>query len=35
MTDEVLDQLAAMLPEQRRGYYADLSRATTDTLELA
>ena len=35
MTDEVLYQLAAMLPEQRRGYYADLSRATTDTLELA
>jgi 1-acyl-sn-glycerol-3-phosphate acyltransferase len=35
MTDEVLYQLAAMLPEPRRGYYSDLSRATTDTLEPA
>ncbi len=35
MTDEVLYQLAAMLPEERRGYYADLSRATTETIELA
>jgi 1-acyl-sn-glycerol-3-phosphate acyltransferase len=35
MTDEVLYQLAAMLPEQRRGYYADLSRATTTTIEVA
>jgi len=34
MTDEVLYQLAAMLPEHRRGYYADLSRATTETIEL-
>jgi 1-acyl-sn-glycerol-3-phosphate acyltransferase len=35
MTDEVLYQLAAMLPEQRRGYYADLSRASTQTIDLA
>jgi len=34
MTDEVLYQLAAMLPEQRRGYYADLSRATTQTIDV-
>ncbi len=35
MTDEVLYQLAAMLPERRRGYYSDLSRATTETIEPA
>jgi 1-acyl-sn-glycerol-3-phosphate acyltransferase len=35
MTDEVLYQLAAMLPEHRRGYYSDLSRATTETIEPA
>jgi 1-acyl-sn-glycerol-3-phosphate acyltransferase len=35
MTDEVLYQLAAMLPEDRRGYYADLSRATAETIEPA
>jgi 1-acyl-sn-glycerol-3-phosphate acyltransferase len=35
MTDELLYQLAAMLPEHRRGYYADLSRATTETIELS
>ena len=35
MTDEVLYQLAAMLPEHRRGYYSDLSRATTETIEFA
>jgi 1-acyl-sn-glycerol-3-phosphate acyltransferase len=34
MTDEVLYQLAAMLPEHRRGYYSDLSRATTETIDL-
>jgi 1-acyl-sn-glycerol-3-phosphate acyltransferase len=34
MTDEALYQLAALLPEPRRGYYADLSRATTETIEL-
>ncbi len=33
MTDEALYQLAAMLPPERRGAYADLSNATTDTLE--
>ena len=35
MTDEVMYQLAAMLPEHRRGYYADLSRASTHTIDLA
>lgn len=33
MTDEALYQLASLLPEPRRGYYADLSRATTETIE--
>jgi 1-acyl-sn-glycerol-3-phosphate acyltransferase len=33
MTDEALYQLAALLPENRRGYYADLTRATTETIE--
>jgi len=34
MTDEAMYLLAAMLPEHRRGVYADLSRATRDTLEI-
>jgi 1-acyl-sn-glycerol-3-phosphate acyltransferase len=34
MTDEAMYQLAAILPEGRRGHYADLEQATTDTLEL-
>ena len=34
MTDEAMYQLAAILPEERRGYYADLERATTETIEL-
>src|SRR3970040_144312 len=33
MTDEALYVLAAMLPEHRRGYYADLSKATRETIE--
>jgi 1-acyl-sn-glycerol-3-phosphate acyltransferase len=33
MTDEALYQLAALLPEHRRGYYADLSRASLETIE--
>jgi 1-acyl-sn-glycerol-3-phosphate acyltransferase len=33
MTDEAMYVLAAMLPEERRGYYADLSKATTETIE--
>ncbi len=33
MTDEAMYRLAAMLPEPRRGHYADLSKATTDYLE--
>jgi 1-acyl-sn-glycerol-3-phosphate acyltransferase len=32
MTDEALYILAAMLPESRRGYYADLAKATRDTI---
>jgi len=33
MTDEAMYVLAAMLPEERRGVYADLSQATTGTIE--
>lgn len=33
MTNEAMYVLAAMLPEERRGVYADLSLATTDTIE--
>lgn len=33
MTDEAMYILAAMLPEQRRGVYSDLSKATVETLE--
>jgi hypothetical protein len=33
MTTEAMYALAALLPEQRRGVYADLSQATQDTLE--
>ncbi len=35
MTDEAMYVLAAMLPERRRGVYADLRRATTETLGFA
>jgi 1-acyl-sn-glycerol-3-phosphate acyltransferase len=35
MTDEAMYVLAAMLPEGRRGVYADLSKATRDTIEFA
>ena len=34
MTDEAMYVLAGMLPEERRGVYSDLSRATTDTIEV-
>ena len=34
MADEAMYILAAMLPENRRGYYADLSKATRDTIEM-
>jgi hypothetical protein len=34
MTDEAMYVLAGMLPEERRGVYSDLSRATTDTIEM-
>ena len=33
MTDEAMYVIAKMLPENRRGVYSDLSRATEDTLE--
>lgn len=33
MTDEAMYVLAGMLPENRRGVYADLSQATQDTFE--
>ena len=33
MTDEAMYILAGMLPEYRRGFYADLSRATHETIE--
>lgn len=33
MTDEAMYVVAAMLPEERRGVYADLSEATEDTIE--
>jgi hypothetical protein len=33
MTDEAMYVLARMLPEMRRGEYADLSKATTDTIQ--
>jgi 1-acyl-sn-glycerol-3-phosphate acyltransferase len=35
MTDEAMYVLAAMLPEHRRGVYADLSRASSETLLFA
>jgi 1-acyl-sn-glycerol-3-phosphate acyltransferase len=34
MTDEAMYLLAAMLPEHRRGVYADLSKSTLDMVEL-
>ena len=34
MTDEAMYILAAMLPDYRRGVYADLSHATRETIEL-
>lgn len=33
MTDEAMYALAALLPEDLRGVYADLEKATTDTIE--
>lgn len=33
MTDEMMYKIAALLPPHRRGVYADLTRATQDTLE--
>jgi 1-acyl-sn-glycerol-3-phosphate acyltransferase len=34
MTDEAMYVLASMLPEERRGVYSDLNRATADTIEM-
>jgi 1-acyl-sn-glycerol-3-phosphate acyltransferase len=34
LSDEAMYHLAAMLPEERRGYYSDLTQATQDTFEL-
>jgi 1-acyl-sn-glycerol-3-phosphate acyltransferase len=33
MTDEAMYILASMLPDNRRGYYADLSKASQETIE--
>lgn len=33
IADEMMYQIALLLPERMRGYYSDLSRATTDHLE--
>ncbi len=33
MTDEAMYILAALLPDKRRGFYADLSKASQDTIE--
>jgi 1-acyl-sn-glycerol-3-phosphate acyltransferase len=33
MTDEAMYVLASLLPERRRGFYADLSKATTNTFD--
>jgi 1-acyl-sn-glycerol-3-phosphate acyltransferase len=33
MTDEAMYVLASMLPDHRRGFYADLSKATQETIE--
>jgi 1-acyl-sn-glycerol-3-phosphate acyltransferase len=33
MTDEAMFVLSSLLPEERRGYYRDLSKATRDTIE--
>jgi 1-acyl-sn-glycerol-3-phosphate acyltransferase len=33
MTREIMYQIAALIPPERRGFYANLDRATTETLE--
>jgi hypothetical protein len=33
MTDEAMYVLAEMVPEYRRGFYSDLSRASRETIE--
>gem|GEM_PF-3819098 len=32
ITDEIMYQMARLLPAENRGYYADLSKATTEHL---
>jgi len=34
LSDEAMYYLAAMLPEKRRGYYSDLTKATRDTFDV-
>lgn len=34
LSDEAMYYLAAMLPEERRGYYSDLTEASQDTIEI-
>lgn len=34
LTDEAMYYLAGMLPEERRGYYSDLSKATQSTIQV-
>ncbi len=34
LTDEVMYYLAAMLPEERRGYYSDLTKSSQDTFDV-
>ncbi|UCD97951.1 MAG: 1-acyl-sn-glycerol-3-phosphate acyltransferase [Chloroflexota bacterium] len=34
LSDEVMYYLSAMLPEERRGYYSDLTKATQNTFEI-
>jgi 1-acyl-sn-glycerol-3-phosphate acyltransferase len=34
LSDEAMYYLAAMLPEERRGYYSDLTKATQDTFDV-
>ena len=33
ITDEIMFRLAKLLPEENRGYYSDLSKATTQFLD--
>jgi 1-acyl-sn-glycerol-3-phosphate acyltransferase len=35
MVDEIMYQLAYLLPEEYRGYYADFSKSSTDYIDFA